>query len=49
MIPMAKKAARAGRKKGETPPKKLVAAFKGTEKFAKWFEGLVELNRKLVG
>src|ERR1022692_4460785 len=49
MIAMAKKAAKTERKKGQTPPKKLIAAFKGTEKYAEWFEGLVELNRKLVG
>lgn len=39
----------AGRKKGPTPPRSMIAAFKGTEEFAAWFDGLVEHCRTTSG
>ncbi|AGA26043.1 hypothetical protein Sinac_1665 [Singulisphaera acidiphila DSM 18658] len=32
----------AGRPKGPTPRRKTIAAFKGSEPFEEWFDGLVE-------
>lgn len=31
----------AGRPKGPTPPRKTIAAFKGSEAFAEWFDAFV--------
>lgn len=38
-----------GRPKGPTPPKELIAAFRGTTAFLEWFVGLVEHCRKVSG
>ena len=39
----------AGRPKGPTPPREPIAAFRGSEEFAAWFEGLVEHCRASSG
>lgn len=40
---------RLGRPKGETPPRQMIASFRGTPGFEAWFDGLVEHIRKQVG
>ena len=50
MVDMAlKRKPGAGRKKGAAPPKAMIAAFKGSEEFAAWFDGLVEHCRRTSG
>jgi hypothetical protein len=40
--PKRKRKPGAGRPKGAEPPRRSIAAFKGSEAFAQWFDGLVE-------
>jgi hypothetical protein len=49
MAPPRKRKPGAGRPKGPEPRKKTIAAFKGSEPFAEWFEGLVEHCRQRSG
>ncbi len=38
-----------GRKKGTTPPRGMIASFRGSPEFQIWFDGLVEHVRKESG
>ncbi len=39
----------AGAKKGDVPPKNVIAAFKGSPEFEEWFNGLVDHCAKATG
>jgi hypothetical protein len=48
MITMAAKK-KPGRKKGLTPPRRMISAFKGTEEFAEWIDRLVSHCKASTG